>query len=144
MFTKILYPTDFSIPAQKALDYVKHLKGAGTQEVTVLHVIDRRGLDDLARFSKRDIHDIEKELEKKATAKIKPIAEELTETGFTVNTMITQGGPCVEIMRVADEEDASLIIVGSRGTGNIEDMVLGSVSYKLIKRSRKPIMIIKR
>lgn len=55
MFEKILYPTDFSDEAMKALEFIKQLKGAGAREVIVLHVIDRRGLNDLARFAKKDL-----------------------------------------------------------------------------------------
>ncbi|HPC48426.1 MAG TPA: universal stress protein, partial [Deltaproteobacteria bacterium] len=45
MFEKILYPTDFSDVAAKVLPYVEGLHGAGAREVTILHVIDSRGLD---------------------------------------------------------------------------------------------------
>ncbi len=40
MFKKILYPTDFSEDAKKALEYVKKLKEAGTEEVVILHIIE--------------------------------------------------------------------------------------------------------
>ena len=43
MFKKILYPTDFSVEAGRALEFVKQLKNAGSEEVVMLHVIDRRG-----------------------------------------------------------------------------------------------------
>ena len=41
MFKKILYPTDFSALSDQALKYVIQLKKAGTEEVVVLHVIDK-------------------------------------------------------------------------------------------------------
>ena len=44
MFTRILYPTDFSDCSEKALEYVKKLKEAGTREVIVFHVIDERDI----------------------------------------------------------------------------------------------------
>ncbi len=44
MFKKILFPTDFSDVSRKAMMYVKQLKGAGAQEVIVLHVIDEKEL----------------------------------------------------------------------------------------------------
>lgn len=42
MFKKILFPTDFSDVSRKAVKYIKQLKGAGAQEVIVLHVIKVR------------------------------------------------------------------------------------------------------
>ena len=51
MFKKILYPTDFSEVATKALDYIKQLKEAGSQEVVILHVINQRIIDGLERHA---------------------------------------------------------------------------------------------
>jgi hypothetical protein len=42
---KILYQTDFSWLPNKALNRLRHLKEAGTEEVTVLHVFDEWGVD---------------------------------------------------------------------------------------------------
>ena len=44
MFSKILYPTDFSEPSKKAVKYVKKLKEAGTKEAIVLYVIANMSL----------------------------------------------------------------------------------------------------
>ena len=45
MFTKILYPTDFSDVAGKTLAYVKKLREAETKEVVVLHVLDEKEIE---------------------------------------------------------------------------------------------------
>jgi nucleotide-binding universal stress UspA family protein len=50
MFEKILYPTDFSDVAQKALTYIKKLKDSGARHVVILHVIDERGFERLHQF----------------------------------------------------------------------------------------------
>ena len=49
IYEKILFPTDFSDVATKALKYLKQLKGAGAQEVILLHVIDEKELMVLSR-----------------------------------------------------------------------------------------------
>ncbi len=144
MFEKILYATDFSDEAREALEYVKKLKDAGGQEVVLLHVIDRRGLDDLAKFSKKDVPNVLGDLEKKMAGEMLPLEKELRDKGFTVTKRIEKGGPCNEILRVADEEKVSVIVVGSHGKSNIDQMLLGTVSYKLVKRVKKPILVIKK
>jgi len=55
MFEKILYPTDFSDASKKALDYIKQLKGAGTKEVVVLHVIDEREIEHIAHLPELNV-----------------------------------------------------------------------------------------
>jgi len=144
MFEKILFPTDFSDEAMTAIDFIKQLKGAGAEEVIVLHVIDRRGLGDLARFAKKDFANILEEMERKARVEIDPIEEELKESGMRVKVRVEKGGPCDEILRVADEENASVIVAGSHGKSNIDSMLLGSVSYRLVKRINKPILVVKK
>ena len=42
MFEKILYPTDFSDVSKKALAYIKSLKSAGTKQVIILRVINKK------------------------------------------------------------------------------------------------------
>ena len=52
MFTKILYPTDFSDTAGKSLQYIKALRNAGAQKIVLLNVINQRILDSLETIHK--------------------------------------------------------------------------------------------
>jgi len=144
MFEKVLYATDFSDEAVEALEYVKQLQNAGMKEVVILHVIDRRGLSDLAWYATKDVEGIQRDLEKKAASEVQHIEEDLKKKGLAVKVIIRQGGPYNEIMTVAEEEDVSLIVTGSRGTGNFEELFLGSVSYRVVRRVRKPVLVIKK
>jgi len=46
------------------------------------------------------------------------------------------------LLRVADEENVDLIVVGAHGSGGWADRVLGSVPYKVAHRSHRPVVII--
>ena len=50
----------------------------------------------------------------------------------------------MEISRVEKEEDVSVIVIGSHGKTNLEEMFLGFVSEKVGRRCKKPILTIKR
>ena len=57
---------------------------------------------------------------------------------------VAKVGPAVErIIEVADERDAGLIVVGSRGHGAIVGTDLGSVSMGLVRKSRRPVLVVK-
>lgn len=57
---------------------------------------------------------------------------------------VARVGPAVErILEVADERDADLIVVGSRGHGTVIGSVLGSVSMGLVRKSRRPVVVVK-
>ncbi|MBN2515014.1 MAG: universal stress protein [Deltaproteobacteria bacterium] len=145
MFEKILLPTDFSDVAEKALNFVKQLKDAGTQEVVILHVIKKNSPEVIAQYSSiRDFEEVEKEVEGDARKRISRIEKELKECGFNVQVRIETGFPFSEILRVETEENVSAIVIGSHGLSNIKEMLLGSVSESVIRKSKNPIIVVKR
>ena len=86
MFEKILYATDFSDVANKALDYVKMLKKTGAKEVIVLHVVDSRNFTNLAGYELADVVHLEQEIEEKSNKyinlKMSTIEKDLKASGF--------------------------------------------------------------
>lgn len=145
MFEKILYPTDFSDVAVKALEYVKRLKASGAREVIVLHVNDERGNESVVRIlggSQFDKLNEKKMLE--TEKKLKGIEKELVDAGLKVNLRNETGIPVREILRVEDEENVSVTVIGSHGRSNLEEIFLGSVSEKVIRKSKQPVFVIKR
>lgn len=143
MFKKILYPTDFSDVAHRALDFVMRLKDAGAREVVILHVIDKGNFDAIARYATKDILEIERNLEEKAMAEITPIEERLKKKGFKVKVIISREIPFMEILRVEDKEKVSAIVIGSHGMSNIAEIFLGSVSEKIIRRAKTPVLVVR-
>jgi nucleotide-binding universal stress UspA family protein len=137
MLRKILCPTDFSDCAWKALRYVKKLGEAGAKKAVVMHVQDVRKrvpeiMEKLPEYDRIDLQVLNK------------IKHELEVTGMRVKTLLTEGIPFVEINRVAEEEDASLIVMGSHGRSMVKEMLLGSVCGKVVRRTTRPVLIIRR
>jgi nucleotide-binding universal stress UspA family protein len=144
MFEKILYPTDFSDIAGKALRYVVQLKEAGAKEVIVLHVIDQRSIDTLDEMLTKDTVALEKSLEEESIKKTSGLENELKGKGFNVKIRIEKGVPFNEILKTANEENVSAIVIGSHGKSNIAEMLLGSVSEKVVRKAMQPVLLVKR
>jgi len=145
MFEKILYPTDFSDVAKKAMDYIAKLKEAGGKEVILLHVIDERAVGDICQlYGSRGSEGMVMRIKGEAYKEIGGMEAELREKGFDVKVRIERGIPFREILRVEGEEGVSAIVMGSHGKTNIEEMLLGSVSEKVIRKSKRPVLVIKR
>jgi nucleotide-binding universal stress UspA family protein len=142
MFKTILFPTDFSDVSKKALKYIKQLKGAGAQEVIVLHVIDERELAVLVQVGDQYVR-ITTEMEEDIEKKIAVIKADMTSAGFHVTTRIKTGNPFREIMAAANEK-VSVIVLGSHGRSNIAEMLMGSVSENVIRHAKVPIFVISR
>ena len=146
MFKKILFPTDFSDVSKKALEYIAKLKGAGTKEVIVLHVVDEREIESLSQHAARDfdIKEVEKRRDQYTKEQLKLIKDELKESGFKVKVRTERGIPFREILRVEEEEGVSVTVIGSHGKSLVKEMLLGSVSEKVIRKSSKPVLVIRR
>lgn len=146
MFKKILYPTDFSDLAGKALGYIKQLKEAGSQEVVIMNVINQRIIDGLMRHAFLD-KDIEKWLAQAKTNAQESLAEirsDLESAGFAVKSIVRIGFPWQVILDVEKEEAPSVIVMGSHGRSNLAEMLLGSVSERVVRKCKQPVMVIKR
>ena len=144
MFEKILYPTDFSDVSKKALNYLAQLKAAGTKEIVVLHVIDEKGINAISRYGSGSAQTVIGRIKEEAREEGKKIEKKLGQSGLTVKVRIEVGVPLKEILKVEEEEKVSAIVIGSHGKTNLEEMFLGSVSEKVMRLSKKPIMVIKR
>ncbi|MGQ9546352.1 MAG: universal stress protein [Dehalococcoidia bacterium] len=151
MFTRILYPTDFSEVSRKALEYVKKLKEAGTKEVVVTHIIDERQIVSFgagAAWLVGAVQDTEaelrKEMERKALTELGTIESELKKLGFNVKIRLETGSPFREILNIEEEENVSAIVIGSHGKSNIKEMLLGSVSENVVRHCKKPVLVVKR
>lgn len=145
MFEKILYPTDFSEVAFKALEFVIRLKASGAREVVVMHVNDERGNDSVIRMlGESQFNKLNQSRMEVTDEKLNGIKKELVDAGLQVKLRIETGMPVREILRVEEEESVSVTVIGSHGRSNLEEIFLGSVSEKVIRKSQQPVLVVKR
>lgn len=55
---------------------------------------------------------------------------------------LEEGAPVDVLRRVADEIDASMIVIGRRGAGGRPDLLLGSTAHQLVERSDRPVLVV--
>lgn len=67
----------------------------------------------------------------------------LNEANVTYKTTILRGEPGPEIVKYANEQGVDIVVIGSRGLNALQEMVLGSVSHKVMKRVNCPALIVK-
>jgi nucleotide-binding universal stress UspA family protein len=134
---KILFPTDFSDCARKALEYAKKLGEAGIKEAVIMHVRD-------VRIYMPEIMKKLPEKEQTDTQNLKKIRRELEASGIKTKTLLVNGVPFVEINKAAERENASLIVMGSHGRSMVEETFVGSVCGQVVRYATKPVLIIRR
>lgn len=79
----------------------------------------------------------------KREQKIHPIIELATEAGIENKTIILKGKPSLEIIRYVNDHHVDHLVIGSRGLNTFQEMVLGSVSHKVMKHANCPVTIVK-
>jgi len=87
------------------------------------------------------IYDLEKGAEAVLAEAAKRAAEK--NPNLEVSTRLPKGRPADEIVLLAKEEGFDIIVLGSRGLGNAEELFLGSVSDRVADKATCPVLIIK-
>ena len=147
MFRKILYPTDFSKVANKALDYIVKLKEAGAEEVVLIHVVENYDLELMvtacewkSNNPEKCINKVESDLRKKSMKKLKELGEKI---GLKYKIVLEFGKPFSKIVKTAEDENVSLIVMGSHGKGEFEELLVGSVTENVIRHTKKPVLVVR-
>ncbi|MRH44532.1 universal stress protein [Aquibacillus halophilus] len=138
MFKKILLATDGSEHSLRSAEHAIKLAIQFNGTVDVVYVVD-------ARTSKSDVlHYVDKyEVKRERQEKIKPVLTLLESSEIDYKVQILHGEPGPSIVDYANKHDFNCVVVGSRGLNNLQTMVLGSVSHKLAKRVKCPVLITK-
>jgi nucleotide-binding universal stress UspA family protein len=130
IFLRVLYPTDFSEPAEKALSFIKELEGLG--EVHVLNVVTKGETQEEVESNVYE-----------ATKKLEEIKSDLAGAGLSVKIHIRLGRPTDEILSIAEGEDISLILMSSHGKGFLTGLIVGSTTLGVAIHTNKPLMVIR-
>lgn len=133
IFRKVLVPNDFSSVSNQALDVVRMLRKAGVKDVVTLHIVDAKRLET----------ETEKTEQLEAcTAATGKVVSRLQGDGFAVEAVCRVGDPLTEILSVAEEVNASLIVMGSHGKGIFKEWLIGSVSLNVIRTADRPALVV--
>lgn len=136
VFNTIVWATDGSENADRALSVAKTLAGEQRASLVVVHVVQRFATTEgLAVFAD----------EEKVEAKLKEVVENLSREGFDATLKIVNHvgpQPAHEVADVAREVGADLIVVGTRGRGAVLGLVLGSVTLRLLHVAPCPVLAV--
>jgi nucleotide-binding universal stress UspA family protein len=145
---KILLATDGSNQAVQATEVVAKLFGdmQGTS-VTVLFVKDL-ALPASTVPEEGEVQFLpdpmlmQQEMNELASSSLKTAEEILQKTKLEVSTRELWGRPADTIAAVAEQDGYDLIAMGSRGMGALAEIIVGSVSRRVLQRSRVPVLVI--
>ena len=147
MIKKILVATDGSEHAKKAVDYACDVGLKYAAMVYVLHVVNKSGITKklLGLIEEhRKVKNVDVLLREIGERIIGAAKDEVEKKGLKkFHLLLIEGDPAESIIRVAQKKKVDLIVIGSRGLGNLEGVFLGSVSHKVCNLADCSCMTIK-
>ena len=141
--TTILLATDDSEEAQLAAATAADLAEKTNSELHVLTVGPDYPLYELPEHP-AEFEDVLSENRRQAKQRLEQQAKSIEESGGTVKeTYLREGRAAEEIVEVAEEIGAGLIVMGSRGHGRLRRALLGSVSDAVVRHAHCPVTIVR-
>ena len=145
MFNNILVAVDGSQGAQKALGVAVGLQFSCNADLLILTVYRHHSLLEASMSMVRpddpsppdeSMRDHAKEIAEQA----KDFARQ--EGAEMARAFVKVGQPARTIVKFAEEHDVDVIVVGSRGLGDVEGFLLGSVSHKITSLANCPVLVV--
>jgi nucleotide-binding universal stress UspA family protein len=142
-FSTILFATDFSENSDLAFDYALTLARQSSAHLVVIHVINEPV--DLRGFYVPHISfdNLEKEIEDGANRMMEKFCESKLGDYSAYETKICTGVPHEEILKQADERNASLIVLGTHGRSGLDHILFGSTAERVVRQAKCPVLTVR-
>ena len=137
---KILVPTDFSESAHYALRYALTLASELQAELLLVHVVETLAVGYASDLFPVPMAEVFQELSGYAKGEIGKLASEASAKGVRVREIVLQGKPSAEIVRLAEEEHADLVVLGTHGKGMLDHALFGSTTERVIRKAPCPVL----
>ena len=138
MYDKVLVAVDHSEVSERVLAAARDLALLSKGEVWVVHLREREVIAQLGR--------VPSESESEAEAAVTSAVESLTGAGVRAHGEVRDtlfGHAAREIVEDAKEHQADVIVMGSRGRGDLTGLVLGSTAHKVIHLADRPVLVVR-
>lgn len=148
MYQTILVPLDGSKLAETILTHAAELAKLYGSTVILLQVFElphmvglprSTGFDALPEMTPAEVNEQFNDAEQYLNG----VVSSLAKLGITARARIEYGPVVASIMRVARQEDVSLIAMASHGRGGLTDVYYGSVAAGVLQRIDRPLLIVR-
>jgi len=145
MFKTILAATDGSEPGTHALHVAAQLAKEQTAQLHIVTVVPPLPAIAAEGFAPSYLPSYQEDLEEAMQKTLDQAAAETRKAhpGLKIKTHLKDGRPARRITEAADEVDADLIVVGSRGTSGVLTWILGSTAREISDSCTVPVLIVK-
>lgn len=138
----VLVTTDFSDTSKKAFGLARQIADAFGAKIILAYVVEDHLpplMVDYGGYAARvsDIMDSHEEHARKQLDELKPLF------GKDVTIAVTPGVPHLEIVRLASEHRADMIVMATHGRGFVSHAILGSTTERVVRRAPCPVLSVR-
>jgi nucleotide-binding universal stress UspA family protein len=134
---RIVVGLDGSEHSRRAAEWAASLASSIEAEVVAVHALGLLYLTPAGALEPSDTHRAEIGSEFEATWCIP-----FREAAVRYRAELREGTPVTSLLGLAEEIDADLVVVGSRGVGGFPGLLLGSTSTQVAQHARRPVVIV--
>lgn len=133
---KIIVPIDFSENSIKALEFAIFMADKKHAKITLVHVME--AVYDFASQASIALDSMYSDGEKM----LKNLIEKYKDSGVDMEYKIADGVASISVARIADETDATLIVMGTQGASGIKKALIGTTTVNLIREVNCPVLVV--
>jgi universal stress protein A len=137
LITRILVPTDFSRPSERALDYAHDLAQRFGASLHLLHVVNRPLLGEGLAAEAYRSEKFESDMVRGTESRLRKLAPDAAATD------VVFGYTAKAIVDWASRVDADLIVMGSHGRTGMAHLMLGSVAEAVVRTAQCPVLTVR-
>lgn len=131
--SRVLCPSDFSEPSRQAAKIAVELAKHFGAQLCLVNVVPIRPLLPHEAGFPFAVSEHEKLLQAHADEKLRRLAEQITAEGVNVRTILGRGDAADEIVRIAQKQNADIIVIATHGMTGWRRVVFGSVAEKVVR-----------
>jgi len=141
-FKTILLTTDFSDTSRKAIEPALALADKFGSRLVLVYVEEDKLPPLVVEYTAVGLDEIMRDQEERAGVRLDEFVEQHL-GGRVVETHVATGTPHVEILRIAEECGADLIVMATHGRGFISHAILGSTTERVLRRASCPVFAVR-
>jgi nucleotide-binding universal stress UspA family protein len=149
LFRRIVCAIDFSDCSMSALDYATSLAQRADAQLTVVHVVELppdipRNVHETVLAGPRSLREYIALAEEEGRGRLDDAVADRERASATVDKVLAAGKPYREILRVAAEHSADLLVLGVHGRGALDRMFFGSTTQHLVRQAACPVLTLRK
>jgi nucleotide-binding universal stress UspA family protein len=150
VFKRLLCPVDFSASSMKALQYALSLAQEADAHLTVLHVVTYdleteapEMYETVIADRRLTVEEYRKKCEDYSRERLEAAIPQSARDFCTIDTKLATGKPYRAILRIADEQQTDLIVMGVQGRGALDRLLFGSTTQHVVRQATCPVLTLR-